>query len=41
MIRIATLKWLGHIVRMEDNVSFIKKNLLTTRKVVGRKGDLD
>jgi hypothetical protein len=24
MIKIATLKWLGHIVRMEDNVLFMK-----------------
>jgi len=24
MIKVATLKWLGHIVRIEDNVPFMK-----------------
>jgi hypothetical protein len=40
MIKIARLKWLGHIARMEDNAP-CKKITFSQQKAIGRKADLN
>jgi len=40
MIKIAIIKWLGHMARMEDNVDCMKINS-SQPEVAGRKEGLD